>query len=115
MNINGKSFPDSLTVRYEVFNQATRLSQTKQTKISPPAPRNKTDFSIKVSTTNLGGLNDVEVYVNPRISPEQYYDNNILQQLSKLNVLVDSYNPVLDVTVDGRHLIEWGFCFTQSP
>lgn len=109
LNVTDKTFPDSLAVTYEVFNQMLRTSQMEQIKILPPLPGDTTDFSIRVNTTNRGGLNDVEVYVNARISPEQYYDNNILQQLGYLNVLIDSYNPVLDVTVDGRHLLNGDF------
>ena len=109
LNLSDKTFQDSLAVRYEVFNQTSRTLQKEQIKIFPPLPGDTTDFSIQVSTINMGGLNDVEVYVNPRISPEQYYDNNILQQYSYLNVLIDSYHPVLDVTVDGRYLLNGDF------
>jgi hypothetical protein len=83
-------------------------------KIFPPLPGDSTDFSVHLNTTNLGGLNDVEVYANPRISPEQYYDNNFIQQVDYLNVLIDSYHPVLDVTVDGRHLLN-GDLVSASP
>lgn len=108
LNVRG-TFSDSLTVRYEVFNQISRSLETGQTKIFPPGPEETTNFSIEVNTANKGGLNDVEVFVNPRIVPEQYYDNNDLLKRGYLNVLVDSYNPVLDVTVDGRHLISGDF------
>lgn len=113
-NIGQKTFPDSLVVQYEVFNQASRSSLKEQIKILPPVPGDSAEFSVQVNTTGLGGLNDVEVYVNPRISPEQYYDNNILQQIGYLNVLVDSYHPVLDVTVDGRNLLN-GDLVSSSP
>jgi hypothetical protein len=113
-NVGSMPFLDSLVVRYEVFNEMTRTLQTEQMKIVPPAVNDSTDFPIQVNTTGLGGLNDVEVYVNPRISPEQYYDNNVLQQAGYLNVLVDSYNPVLDVTIDGRHLLNGDFV-SSSP
>jgi len=113
-NIGQMPFSDSLVVQYEVFNETKRTVQTDQMKIFPPLPGFSTDFSVRVNTINLGGLNDVEVNVNPRITPEQYYDNNFIQQVDYLNVLVDSYHPVLDVTVDGRYLLN-GDLVSSSP
>jgi hypothetical protein len=104
VNISNKTFQDSLTVAYDIFNQTLRTSENEHIKIKAPAPGDTTAFSLRVSTTRKGGLNDVNVYVNPRVVPEQYYDNNILQLAAHLNVHVDQLNPVLDVVVDGRHL-----------
>jgi hypothetical protein len=104
VNISTKTFKDSLTVAYDIFNQTTRTSQNEHIKIKAPAPGDTTAFSVRVNTTQKGGLNDIDVYVNPRVVPEQYYDNNILQLAAHLNVHVDQLNPVLDVVVDGRHL-----------
>jgi hypothetical protein len=42
------------------------------------------------------------VFVNPRIEPEIYYDNNLLQLNNYLNVEADKFGPVLEVTIDGR-------------
>ena len=109
VNISDKTFTDSLTVRYEVFNQASRTSQLELVKIKAPVPGDTTDFSIQVNSTNKGGLNDVDVFVNPRITPEQYYDNNILQLRGHLNVQIETFNPVLDVTIDGRYIMNGDF------
>ena len=104
VNIGDKSFSDSLTVNYEVFNQTSRTSRHNTLKIKAPSPGDTTSFQFGVETLNQGGLNDVNVYVNPRILPEQYYDNNLLQLISHLNVESEELNPVLDVTIDGRYL-----------
>ena len=104
VNISDKSFVDSLTVKYEVFNQTTRTSRHNQLKIKAPAPGDTTSFEVAVETINQPGISDVEVYVNPKVLPELYYDNNILQLADHLNVEGEGLNPVLDVTIDGRYL-----------
>ncbi|MBL0742793.1 C25 family cysteine peptidase [Chryseolinea lacunae] len=109
VNISDKTFSDSLTVAYNIFNQALRTSEQDRLKIKAPAPGDTTSFTVNVSTAQRDGLNDVEVYVNPLILPEQYYDNNILQLTAHLNVQSDRLNPVLDVLVDGRHLVNGDF------
>ena len=114
INVSDKTFTDSLTVQYEVFNQTTRTAQLELLKIKAPVPGDTTSFSVQVSTTGRGGLNDVEVFVNPRLKPEQYYDNNLLLLSEHLNVQVDGLNPVLDVLIDGRH-IENGDFVSPNP
>ena len=108
-NISDLPFPDSLAIRYEVFNQTSRTSYKENLKIKSPPPGNKTSFTVQFKTAEKSGLNDVSVFVNPRISPEQYYDNNELQLSSYLNVQSDIFNPVLDVTIDGRHVVNGDF------
>jgi hypothetical protein len=104
VNISDKSFVDSLTVKYDVFNQTTRTSRHNQLKIKAPAPGDTTSFDVVVETLNHPGISDVEVYVNPKVLPELYYDNNILQLADHLNVESEDLNPVLDVTIDGRYV-----------
>jgi len=114
VNITDKVFSDSLTVRYEVFNQNDFTAISREQKITAPLPGDTTAFIFDVNTTGRGGLNDVNVFVNPRILAEQYYDNNLLQLNSHLDVVVDGSDPVLDVAVDGRHLSDLDFV-SPSP
>ncbi|MFN3839402.1 MAG: C25 family cysteine peptidase [Cyclobacteriaceae bacterium] len=103
-NISQKNFTDSLTVRMETFNQQVLSNEVHTVKIKAPAPGETTPFTFAVNTLQKSGLNDVKVYVNPRVIPEQYYENNVLELYDFLQVKADLYNPVLDVTVDGRYL-----------
>jgi hypothetical protein len=105
VNISGKTFSDSLSVKFETFNTTLLSSDPKSFRIKAPAPGDTTSFSVAVSTTSKGGLNDVNIFVNPRILPEQYYDNNVLELRDYLNVVLDDLNPILDVTIDGRHVV----------
>jgi hypothetical protein len=73
-------------------------------KIKAPAPGDTTVFSVPFSTTSKGGLNNVEVFINPHIAPEQIYDNNLVVLSDHVNVLNDLARPVIEVTIDGRQL-----------
>jgi hypothetical protein len=114
VNISDKTFGDSLTVQYELFNQDQRFSQKAAMKIAPPAPGDTTHFIVSIPTANRQGLNDVNVFVNPRILPEQYYENNLLALPRYLNVQQDQFNPVLAVTIDGRY-VENGDFVSANP
>lgn len=103
-NISQKNFSDSLTVRMEVFNQQGLSSDLRMVKIKAPAPGETTPFTFTVNTLEKSGLNDVKVFVNPRIVAEQYYENNVLELYDHLDVQADVFNPVLEVTIDGRYL-----------
>ena len=108
-NISSKEFSDSLLVQYSTYNTTYRTSENKIKRIKAPAPGLETAFGITVSSEDKSGLNDVKVVVNPRILPEIYYDNNVITFRDHLNVQVDIFNPVLDVTVDGRYILNGDF------
>jgi hypothetical protein len=60
--------------------------------------------SYKIDTKNLPGSNTLFVEVNPaNAQPEQYHFNNILYK--DFYVKADKYNPLLDVTFDGIHIL----------
>lgn len=101
-NISQKEFSDSLTVQYSLYNTVSRSTILKTKKIPAPLPGTGTSFDIAFETDDSPGLNDVTVFVNPRILPELYYDNNVLVLNNYLNIQSDIYNPVLEVTIDGR-------------
>ncbi|WP_333820123.1 C25 family cysteine peptidase [Ohtaekwangia sp.] len=109
INISDKTFSDSLSVHYELFNETSRTSQSEIVKIKAPTPGDTTAFQVNFNTLGKTGLNDVTVFVNPHISPEQYYDNNIMVFSNYLNVSQDKFAPVLDVTIDDRHVVNGDF------
>lgn len=67
--------------------------------------------TIEFNTANFGGINSLWMEVNPYINgssyltdqPEQYHFNNLLQ--IPFYVKGDDLNPILDVTFDGRHIL----------
>lgn len=114
MNISEKHFSDSLLVQYTVYNKSLRTSDIRTKKIVAPLPGQTTAFKLTYHTEGKPGLNDVKVIVNPRILPELYYDNNVIQLTGFLDVEDDVFNPVLDVTIDGRYVTN-GDYVSSSP
>lgn len=104
VNISSKSFSDSLQVKTEIFNQSKAATQLSLFKIKAPSPGDTSKFSLVVDTKGKSGLNDVSVFVNPKIQPEQLYENNVISLSNSLNVIADRSQPTLDVTVDNRYL-----------
>ncbi|MFN6943444.1 MAG: C25 family cysteine peptidase [Cytophagaceae bacterium] len=70
----------------------------------------KLDFSHYIRTK--GGGNSFQVYVNPRLQPEEYYNNNLMNLNFKTHK--DETDPVLDVVFDGVHIMD-GDIVSPSP
>ena len=113
-NISSQKFSDSLSVQVDIYSNDQRSNERKTFKIKPPVPNDSTKFTIQTKTKGKAGLNDVTVFVNPRKLPEPYYDNNVLSLFGHLNVIADKTAPVLDVTIDGRHVIN-GDVVSSNP
>lgn len=113
INISDESFPDSLVVRTSLFNQLKNKRVTTEFKVLSPLPGDTSEVNVKRSTIGFEGLNDLDVYVNPVLVPELYYENNLVQRLDYLNVKTDKLKPVLDVIVDGRRLVSGDFVSTS--
>lgn len=105
INISDQLFSDSVTVNYEVFNQSKLQTVKSSVKVSAPSPGDTTNIPINLSTLGLAGMNDFQIFVNPRVLPEQLYANNLLLLTNKIEVAEDGLNPILDVTIDGRRLL----------
>jgi hypothetical protein len=114
INISDKSFPDSLAVNVTGFNTLKRTHVQDDFKILQPEPGDTTMFTVSMNTLGAGGLNDLAVRVNPRVLPELYYDNNIFQRADYLLVREDDLAPVLEVSVDGRSLVNRDYV-SSSP
>ena len=113
-NISARKFTDSLMVQVDIFSNQKKSTERKTFRISPPAPRDTTKFFVNVNTKGKAGDNDVTVFVNPRILAEPYYDNNVLSLYQHLQVQADRTAPVLDVTLDGRHVTN-GDAVSSAP
>ncbi|MBL7847203.1 MAG: hypothetical protein JNL40_07030 [Cyclobacteriaceae bacterium] len=114
VNISNQPFPDSLTVQVDAFTRIGRSLERKVFKIRGPMPGDTTWFAAKVDTRGKAGINDLTVFVNPRLLPEPYYDNNVLPLYARLEVQADKTGPLLDVTIDGRRIVN-GDVVSRSP
>lgn len=99
-NISTTAFTDSLQV--ETTQRNTRNTFVRAQKIRGPAPGDTTFFAVPIVTRGQVGANSLSASVNPRIRPEQYYENNQIEFVDRIQVVRDRQSPVLDVTVDGR-------------
>jgi hypothetical protein len=104
INIGNKEFPDSLRVEFGLRNTTNPASLPSAMKITAPMPGDTTLFTVPLKTQSLSGLYDVHVFVNPRITPEKNFDNNLIVLPENVNVLTDEMHPVIDVTFDGRYI-----------
>lgn len=105
-NISQKDFEDSLTVSYATFNTSSRITEENLMKIAPLPASDTAKFTIPLTTENKAGKHNLKVYVNPRILPEQHYDNNIIDIREYLEVKNDDRHPVLDVSFDGQYIMD---------
>ena len=104
VNYSEKSFAQPLSVQSQVVNKTSGLVSVNFQTILAPAPGDTTKFSVSVDTKGKVGLNDLTVFVNPKMVAEQQYDNNVLTLYDHLRVNGDATPPVLSVFVDGRVL-----------
>jgi hypothetical protein len=105
-NISDRDFKDSISVRYSNYNIDRRSTLRSEIKIPPAKAGLKQPFSVQISTLNKTGTNNISVEANPRILPEQYYFNNYLTIENYLEVERDKTNPILDVLIDGRYIMD---------
>lgn len=114
INASEHEFRDSLTVQSSLSNKITGVGDLVVAKIAKPAPRDTTQFELVRNTTGFAGWNDLHVFVNPRVLPEQYYDNNLVLLKNAAHVTIDKTAPVTEVTFDGK-FIENGDFVSPRP
>ena len=105
-NLSAHDFADSLTVAYSLSNQATRTTTTDSLRIAPLPAGDTATFSITTATFGRAGANDLLVNVNPRLLPEQSYQNNQATLRNFFTVVPDQAHPVIDVAFDGRYIAD---------
>ncbi len=103
-NIADAAFPDSLKVKmilYDKNNVPTVIPVPDHKNLKPG---DTTNISYPIDTRSLTGNNTLYVDVNPdNAQPEQYHFNNFLYK--NFFVKGDAYNPLMDVTFDGVHIL----------
>lgn len=111
-NISTRSFVDSLTLRYTLLNKDTRQQVVRELKVKQLAPGDTVKVTIPIQTMGKAGDNVLTAFYNPRLLPEEYYENNVLEIPFK--VKKDRTNPILDVTFDGVRIMN-GDIVSPSP
>ena len=103
-NISNYDFQDSLEVHVSFVNDIG-VSTPSKFKIMNPSPKQSIDFPYELDTKNLDGYYNLLLTVNPRIELEHYYHNNSITV--PFNVIADDIHPILDVTFDGVHIMDY--------
>jgi hypothetical protein len=102
-NISEEAF-DSLDVELVVTDKDNVTHVLEVPKKKPLQFNDTLVLSYTIETLNLTGKNTLFVNFNPnQLQPEQYLFNNFL--FKDFYVRPDNYNPVLDVTFDGVHIL----------
>jgi hypothetical protein len=97
---------DSLLVKYIIKDASNNITVFyKRFGVLPGKQSINIDFTYPFAGANFFGLNSVTIEVNPDDDQvEQFHFNNFAT--FNLYVLKDRINPLLDVTFDGRHIID---------
>ena len=108
-NISQKDM-DSLVVRYYLTDENNFTTVFLQKKLRTHPAADIIIDTIAIPTNNLLGEYTLRTEYNPinfatgkPYQPEQYHFNNIIDV--KFTVYPDEINPILDVTFDGRHIM----------
>jgi len=113
-NISSFGFEDSIRVDYSLFNRDQLEFASGQIFIKPLKGEESERFSIPIETLGFAGANDLNVNANPRLQLENTFVNNVFNNPGFLNVVRDQTHPVLEVTFDGRYILD-GEIVSPSP
>jgi hypothetical protein len=100
---------DSLLVDFKLIDATGKINLLNSPRLDSLRVNSQLSDTIEFTTKNYPGENTLLMEVNPYVSsniqdqPEQYYFNNILQR--KFYVQKDNTNPILDVTFNGKHIM----------
>ncbi len=95
---------DSLLVRYTITNQDNLSQEIIWDTIAAPPVDGFVSFTQRIETRGRSGQNTMEIFVNPRLETESFYENN--SYMIDFLVLPDNKNPLLEVTFDGREILD---------
>jgi hypothetical protein len=102
-NISNRQFRDSLNLRFSMNGQLVRESL-----LARLEPDSTVYFNFpRFSTLGKEGGNNLLAFVNQRIQPEEYYENNALNV--PFRIKADRMQPVLDVTFDQVKIMNGDF------
>ena len=103
-NISQTNFADSMKINFTITDRLNNPHPLTLPKGKVLVSGDTLVITYKIDTRNFPGSNTVFVDVNPaNAQPEQYHFNNILYK--ELYVRGDQFNPLLDVTFDGVHIL----------
>jgi hypothetical protein len=103
-NISDTDFKKEISAKYTFQHVASGRKEDIVKVFAPLAKGESINTSIEYETISKVDINRFTATFNPRILPEQIYSNNTLQLAYQVNK--DKRNPILDVTFDGRRIMD---------
>ncbi len=103
-NISQTAFADSMKINFTIIDRNNNPTPVNLRKGKELMSGDTLVISYQIDTKNFPGSNTIFVEVNPNNAQlEQYHFNNVLYK--NLFVKADEFNPLLDVTFDGVHIL----------
>lgn len=103
-NISQAPFADSIKVNMVVLDRNNVSTTIPVNRLKKLLPGDTASVHALIDTRTLSGNNTLYVNVNPDFDqPEQYLNNNFLYK--NFYVKGDNFNPLMDVTFDGVHIL----------
>ena len=103
-NVSETNFDSLLKVKFTITDDQNNLHEIAIPKRKALISNDTLLVSYQLDTRNFAGHNTLFIDFNPgQDQPEQFHFNNILYK--DFYVKADKYNPTLDVTFDGTHIL----------
>lgn len=95
---------DSLLVQFQIINSLNQVITLPYKRQAPLKADSLLISKIAIPTRNLTGNNKLIITVNPNQDQAEQHSFNNIGQLD-FKVIEDRLNPLIDVTFDGRHIL----------
>ncbi len=103
-NVSDYIFSDSIKVKLTVYDKNNVATVVPVSRLKKLNPGDTALISFSLSSKDFAGMNTLYLDVNPdNDQPEQYHFNNFLYK--NFYVKEDNFNPLMDVTFDGVHIL----------
>ncbi|MGB5926830.1 MAG: C25 family cysteine peptidase, partial [Cyclobacteriaceae bacterium] len=109
VNLTDRPFADPFTVKSTLYNSSTGRTVQQEMAVNAPDAYDTVSFSMVWDTRNMPGSNNLQTDANAGRQPEQNYNNNVLNLIGAIDVEGDFYQPVIDLTFDGRNIQDMDF------
>ena len=106
VNISDQLFPDSLSVNFDLLDESRQVLFGQSFMIQAPAPGDTAFFELKSGTENFEGKIGLDLWVNKEILNEMNFENNHIYRQHFLTVQSDKLNPLLEVSIDSRVILD---------
>ena len=103
-NVSYTTFADSMKMKLTITDPQNNIHEIPLPRMRMLQPQDTLLIQTHIDTRNFSGHNVLYLEVNPDADqPEQYHFNNFIYH--PFYIRTDNFNPLLDVTFDGVHIL----------